>query len=180
MSLSTVEVRVPDAQQTSNDWDVLLERSLTEVLVHCICTGQKLMEVLEANVNSNTEANSTPDTVSTSDPALESEHVLGIDPKLGNLLLVGGESNKVLGNGLLTTTVLQEPSLGRIGVRDGLGGGEGLGCDKEEGSLWVGMLDGLGDVSTINVRDKVQSHLVVTIWLEGLGDHNWTAVGSVS
>lgn len=48
--LSTEEVRVPHAQQTTEHWNILLEGSLLEVLVHGVGTSKELMEVVEANV----------------------------------------------------------------------------------------------------------------------------------
>lgn len=106
--LGTKKVRVPDTEQTTNDGNVLLKRSLLEVLVHGVCTSKQLVEVVEANVESNAQTNGTPDTVTSTDPVREAKHVLLVDTELGHLGLVGGESNKVLGNVLLLCA-LQEP-----------------------------------------------------------------------
>jgi hypothetical protein len=89
VSLSSVEVRVPDTQKTSDDWNVLLKWSLSEMLVHGICTSKELVEVVVTNVKRNAKTNSTPDTVSSSNPVLEAEHVLSVNTKLLNFLLVG-------------------------------------------------------------------------------------------
>jgi hypothetical protein len=96
--LSTVEVRVPNAQETCNNWDVLLQRRGSEMHIHSMCSLQERVEVLESNVDGYTETNGRPDTVSASNPALEAEHVLGIDTELGDFLLVGRKCNEVLGN----------------------------------------------------------------------------------
>jgi hypothetical protein len=50
MCLSTEEVRVPHAQQTTNDWNVLLQWCVQEVLVHGVSTSKELVEVVVANV----------------------------------------------------------------------------------------------------------------------------------
>src|SRR5213079_2181806 len=49
VGLSSEKVRVPDSEQTCNDWDVFMEWSLQEVLVHCLSTGKEFVEVLVAN-----------------------------------------------------------------------------------------------------------------------------------
>jgi len=174
--LGLEKVRVPHTQKTTKNRDVVLERSLAEVLIHGMSTTQKLVKVVKANVKSNAQTNGTPDRVTTTNPALKAKHVLAVDTKLGNLLLVGGESNKVLGNLALVVGLLKEPSLGRVGVGGGLGGGEGLGSDEEESGLGVGVLEGLGDVCTVNVGDEVKLHVVSTVVLESLGDHDRAAV----
>lgn len=176
MSLSLEEVRVPDAQQTSQDGNVLLERGLAEVLVHSMSTAKECVEVVEANVEGNAEANGAPDGVSTADPALEAKHVLAVDSKLGHLSLVGRQGNKVLGNFAFAASLLEEPRLGSVGIGGGLGGGEGLGSNEEEGGFWVRGLEGLGHVSAVNVGNEVEGHVVGTVELEGLGDHDRAAV----
>lgn len=50
VSLSAKEVAVPDTQKTSNHGNVLLQRSLKEVLVQGLGAGQELVEVVVANV----------------------------------------------------------------------------------------------------------------------------------
>jgi len=108
VGLGTEEVGVPDTQKTTDDGNVLLERGLLEVLVHGMGTSEELVEVVEANVESNTQTNGTPDTVTSTNPVGEAEHVLLVNAELGNLLLVGGEGDEVLSNVLLLCA-LQEP-----------------------------------------------------------------------
>lgn len=125
MSLSTKEVRVPHTQKSTNDGNVLLKGSLLEVLVHSVGTGEKLVEVVEANVESNAQTNGTPDTVASTDPIGETEHVFLVNAELGNFLDVGRESNEVLSDVLLLRA-LQEPLLGSVGVGYRLSSCEGL------------------------------------------------------
>ena len=129
MSLSLEEVRVPDAQETTENRNVLLEGSFAEVLVHGVGAGKELVEVVEANVEGNAQTNGAPDGVASTDPTFEAEHVLLVDTELGNLLLVVGEGNEVLGNVYLVVRLLEEPGLGSVGVGGGLGRGERLGGD---------------------------------------------------
>lgn len=176
MSLSLEKVRVPHTQQTTENGNVLPEGSLAEMLVHGMSTGEELVEVLKANVDGNAEADGTPDRVSATDPALEAKHVLAVDAELGDLGLVGGEGDKVLGNLALVVGLLEEPGLGCVGVGACLGGGKGLGGDEEEGGLGVGVLEGLGHVSAVNVGDEMEGHVVGAVVLEGLCDHDGAAI----
>lgn len=166
MCLGTEEVRVPYTEQTTNDGNVLLERCLLEMFVHSVGTSKELVEVVEANVEGNTQANGTPDTVTSTDPVGEAKHVLLVNTKLGNLCLIGRESDKVLGNVLLLCAV-QEPSLGSIGVGDSLSCGESLGGNEEEGSLGVGVLESLCNVCAVNVGDEVDLEVALSVGLEG-------------
>lgn len=175
VSLSTEEVRVPDAQKTTENGNVLLERSLAEVLVHGVTTSKELVEVVVANVEGDGKTNGGPDRVTATDPVSETEHVLLVNTELGDLDLVGGEGDEVLGNGRLILCRLEEPLLGSVGVGGSLGSGEGLGCDEEEGCLGVRVLEGLRHVGAVNVGDKVELE-VVSVRLECLGDHDGTAV----
>lgn len=175
MSLGLEKVRVPDTQETTKKRNVVLERSLAEVLIHGMSTAKELVEVVKANVESNAQTNGTPDRVSTTDPALKAKHVLAVDAKLGNLFLVGGEGDKVLGDVTLVVGLLEEPLLGCVGVGGGLCGGEGLGGDEEEGGLGVRVLEGLGDVGSVNVGDEVKGHVVGAVVLESFGDHDRAA-----
>lgn len=137
VGLSTKEVTVPHAQKTTEDRDVLFQRSLAEVGVHGVSTGKELVEVIEADVESNGETNGAPYGVATTNPGLKPEHVLCVNSELGDLLCVGRESNEVLGDVRLILCLLEEPCLGRVGVSSGLGGGECLGGNQEERGLRV-------------------------------------------
>lgn len=75
--------------------------------------------------------------------------------------------------------MVEEPSLSSGGVSDGLLGGKGLGGDDEDGRLGLDLLEDLGNMSAINVGDKV--HLEATlggIGLQGLGDHDRAEIRS--
>lgn len=155
VSLGTEEVAVPDAQQTTKDGDVLLQGSLTEVLVHGVGTGQELMEVVVTDVESDGETNGTPDGVTATHPRLETEHVLAVNAELGDFGLVGRESDEMLSDVRLILGGFEEPLLGGVGVGGSLGGGEGLGGDQEEGGLGVRVLEGFSNMGAVNVGDKV-------------------------
>ena len=176
VGLGAEEVRVPDAQQTTKNGNVLLEGSLLEVLVHSVATSKEVVEVVVANVQADGETNGTPDGVTATDPVSESEHVLLVNTELGDLLLVGRESDEVLGNGRLVLCVSEEPLLGGVGVGGGLGSGEGLGGDKEESGLRVRVAESLGHVGTVNVGDEVKLHVALAVRLKGLRNHDGAAV----
>jgi hypothetical protein len=58
VGLSTVEIRVPNAQQACNDRDVLLKGGSTEMHIHSMCTLQERMEVLVSNIDSHAQTDS--------------------------------------------------------------------------------------------------------------------------
>ncbi|EPE06598.1 hypothetical protein F503_02726 [Ophiostoma piceae UAMH 11346] len=183
VGLGVVEVRVPDAQQAGEHGDVLVERRLgaAEVLVHGVRASQELVEVVVANVEANGQANGAPDRVAAADPGLKAKHVALVDAELGNLLLVGGQGNKVLGNvGNIAAGLFQEPGLGCVGVGGGLGRRERLGGDQEQRGLGVGGGQRLGHVGAVNVADKVQRRAGGAVVLEGLGDHDGAQVGAAN
>jgi hypothetical protein len=101
MGLGTEEVRVPHAKKTADNGDVLLQRSLLEVLVHGMGACEELVEVIKANVEGHAQANGAPHAVAAANPVGEAEHVLLVNAELGDLLLVSRQSDEVLGNVLL-------------------------------------------------------------------------------
>lgn len=98
----TVEVVVPDAYESENDGQVLLDGGLFEVLVHLVRTSEELLKVLVADREGDGQTDGRPERVSSTDPVPELEHVVGRDSELGDGLSVGREGDEVLGNmGLL-------------------------------------------------------------------------------
>ena len=180
MRLRTEKVRVPHAQQAADDGDVLLQGRLLEVLVHGMGACQKFMKAFEADVQTHAEANGTPDAISTTDPALEAEHVLLVDAELGHLGLVGRQGDEMLGDVGLLLGRFQKPALGGVGVRCRLRGREGLGGDQEKGRLGIGLAQGFGDVGTVDIGDEVQGQASVAIGLQRLGDHDGTSIPIIS
>lgn len=176
MSLSTEEVGVPHTQETTEYRDVLLERSLPEMLVHGMTTSEELVEIVVSNVKSNRKADGGPHTVATTDPVGETEHVLLVNAEFGHFRLVGGQGNKVLGNGRVILCGLHEPVLRGVRIGDSLCGSKCLGRNEEKSSLRVRVLQGFGHVGTVDVGDEVELHVGLAIWLEGLSDHDRTAV----
>ena len=153
--LSTEEIAIPDAQEASDHRDVLLKRSVAEMVVHSMGTSEKLAEVIKADIKSHRETDCAPHGVTASNPRLEAEHVLLVDAKLRDLRLVGRQGDKVLRDmgGVLRS--LEKPLLGGVRIGDGLSSGEGLGGDEEEGSLGIRLAERLSNVSAINVGDEV-------------------------
>ena len=172
MSLGTEKVRVPDAQQTAEHGNVLLQRRLLEVLVHGMATGEELMKVVVADVEADAETDGAPDAVATTHPVGESKHVLLVNAELGHLGLIGGQGDKVLGDVSVVLGAFEEPMLCGVGVGGRLGGGKGLGGDEKEGGLGVAVAEGLCDMRSVDVGDKVKLHVALAIGFEGLGDHD--------
>jgi hypothetical protein len=172
VGLSTVEIRIPDAQQACNNRDVLLKRSSAEMRIHSMGSLKERMEILESDVDGDAQTDSRPDRVTASNPALEAKHILSVDTELSDFGLVGGEGNEVLGDIALSFSLLQEPSFGRISVGCCLGCSEGLGSDQEESCLWVGIAESLSQVRAIDVGHEMESLFAITVVLESFSDHN--------
>ncbi|KAH3666176.1 hypothetical protein OGAPHI_004365 [Ogataea philodendri] len=155
LGLSAVEVVVPNCQQSTNKWNVLLDRSVLEVVVNSLSTFQELLKVLETNVQTHRGSNGRPHRVSSTNPVLETKHVLGVDTELGDLRSVGTESDEVLSNVCLVLGPLQEPVLGGVCVGTSFSSGESFGSNQEQGGLCVTLLQSLGNMGTIDVGNKV-------------------------
>lgn len=176
MSLGAVEVAVPDTQKTTDGRNVILQCGRTEVLVHLMGTCQELLEVLKANVQSDGQTDGAPYRVTTTNPALKAEHVLAVNTELGNLRLVGRQSNEVLRNVAFAISLFEEPALGGVGVGGSFGGGKSLGGNQEESCLGVGVGESFRHVGAVDVRDEVEGHVLGTVVLQSLGHHDGTPV----
>jgi len=146
------------------------------MLIHSMSTRQKFIKVLVSNVDGHTQSNSRPNGISSSNPALKSKHVLGIDTELCDLGFVGGKSDEMLGNVSLSISLLEEPILCRSSICTGLGGGEGLGSDEEEGCLGVRSTKSFCHVGAVNVGDEVKGLLAISVVFESFCDHDRAAI----
>ena len=168
--LRTQEVGVPDAEQTHEDRNVLLERRGAEVLIHGMHASEELAEVLRADGGHERQANGGVNGVAAAHPVPESKHVRGIDAELGDLLRVGGHGDEVLGDGLGIAVIgLEHPAACRVGVGEGFLRGEGLGGDDKQGGLrieirevgrHIGGVD-VGDEARLNIAGEVGAQCLV-------------------
>ncbi|EDZ73695.1 hypothetical protein AWRI1631_22720 [Saccharomyces cerevisiae AWRI1631] len=174
MGLSTKEVVVPDRQQTTQQWNVVFQWGLGEVVVDSFSTLQESLKVVIANVQGNRQTNSRPDRVTTTDPTFETKHVFGVNTELGNFGFVSGQSSKMLSNvRWIITCLRQEPVLSSVSVSDSFSGSESLGSNQKQSSFWVNNLQGFSNVSTVNVGNEVDIQ-DTSVVLQSLSDHDWT------
>ena len=96
--MSTVEVVVPESDESENDGQVLLERSFDKVLVHFVSSEEEFVEVLGTDEEHDGETDSGPEGVTSTDPIPELEHVVRVDSERSDGLGVGRESDEVLGD----------------------------------------------------------------------------------
>ena len=61
MDLSIKEVDVPDAQNSKDDRQVLLEGGVDKMLVHLVSSSQELLEVVKSNVQGDRETDGGPE-----------------------------------------------------------------------------------------------------------------------
>lgn len=172
MGLGSEEVGIPYAQKTTKDRDILLQWCLFEMLVHGLSTGKEFVEVVKPNIQGNAQANRTPDAVPATYPACEAEHVLLVDTKFGDFLLIGGEGDEVFCDVFVRPSGLEKPSLGGVGIGRRLGGGEGLGRHEEQRRFRIGIAQGLGNVCAVDVGHKMELQAPITIRFQGLCYHD--------
>src|SRR5882757_5338994 len=116
MSLGTVEVVVPDADNSHEHGKVVLERSLLEMLVHTVGTLKELLKVVIANIDGYGQADGAPQTVAPTNPVPEREHVCLVNAKCSDSLCVRAERDEVLGNVDLVLGCSQEPVTSGFGI----------------------------------------------------------------
>lgn len=172
MGLGSEEVGIPYAQKATKDRDILLQWCLLEMLVHGLSTGKEFVEVIKPDIQGNTQANRTPDAVPATYPASEAEHILLIDTKFGDFLLIGGEGDEVFCNVFVRPGGLEKPSLCGVGIGRRLGRGEGLGRNQEQRRFRIGIAQGLGNMCAVDVGHKMELQAPITIRFQGLCYHD--------
>lgn len=103
-------------------------------------------------------------------PVPEAKGVVGVDSEFLDELEVGGDSHHVLGDSLVAKR-LGDPLAHGARVEHGLGGGERLGDDDDEGGLGALALEGTRYVLRVDVceegeRAAVGGHLALGLGLE--------------
>ncbi|GMR55918.1 hypothetical protein PMAYCL1PPCAC_26113, partial [Pristionchus mayeri] len=175
--LRSVHIAVENAQHSHDHRNILLEGRLLEVSIDQIRASQKLLEVVEANVDGDREADGRPEGVTATNPIPELEHVGGVDAELGGLGDVGGEGDEVLRHVGGRGSLGEEPLLGCLCIRDRLLSRERFRRNDEESCLRRETRGHLNDVCSIDVADEVDlgADLVVA---QGLSHHQRTQIRS--
>mmetsp|Transcript_17542 Transcript_17542/g.45004 ORF Transcript_17542/g.45004 Transcript_17542/m.45004 type:complete len:224 (+) Transcript_17542:929-1600(+) len=135
--LGTKKVAVPHAERREEHRQVAAEGRCEEVLVHLVCAGQELDEVLPADRERDRRADRRPRRVAAAHPVPKAEHVGRVDAERRHGVAVGGERGKVLGDGGRVGELGEQPLLRRLGVRHRLLRRERLRRDEEQGRLRV-------------------------------------------
>src|SRR5215469_6394501 len=94
--LRSEEIAVPDAQETHQHWQVVLEGSGAEVFVHLVETTEECIKVVRPDGDHGREANGRAHRVTSTHPVPKLEHVGSIDTELPYFRGIGGDRNKVL------------------------------------------------------------------------------------
>lgn len=178
LSLGTVEIVVPETDDSQDYGKVLLQRGFLEVLVHAVSTLEELLEVLIADNEGDRQSDGTPEGVTSTDPVPKLEHVLLGDTEGSDSLGVRTEGDEMFGNVGLIFGDLEEPVSGTLGVGDRLLSGEGLASNDEERCLRVAKLQGLGEVSSVYIGDEVGCKVPLGVSLESLSNHDGTQIGT--
>mmetsp|Transcript_12263 Transcript_12263/g.19425 ORF Transcript_12263/g.19425 Transcript_12263/m.19425 type:complete len:208 (-) Transcript_12263:378-1001(-) len=120
-------------------------------------TLKELTARVEAIVESQRHhSDSRRNRVSTSNPAPEGEHVVGVDSECFNLFRACAARDHMKGDSLLTKAI-NNPLAQRAGVEHGLSGGERLGNDDHHGTLCLQAPKSTLDSDWIDVREEAKS-----------------------
>lgn len=106
------------------------------------------------------------------------EHVLRGDAEFSDSFGIGAQCDKVSRDVNLVLSSREEPVSGTRGVGDGLLGSECLTSNDEQSGLGIAQTERLGEVGTVNVRDKVGSEIALGVCLQSFGDHDGTQIGT--
>lgn len=177
MCLSSKKITVPNTQKTTKYRDILLQRGVCEVVIHSVGTSKEFVESVIANVESHTQPNSRPYRVSPANPLFETKHVLGVNTKFSNRFFIRRQGNKVLRDGgsiIVDCGLRKEPLLSCVGVRTCFGGGEGLGCNKEQGGLRITFTKSFGNVGTVDIRNEMKGQTAARVSLKSFSNHHRT------
>ena len=121
------EVGVPNAEQAEQHGEIALEGRGAEVLVHLVKAVEQVVEIVRADGQHGCQANGRVHGVAAAHPIPKTEHVGCVDTELRNSLGVGGDGDKVLGDGrLVTAKTVHRPGACGLGIGDGFERGEGL------------------------------------------------------
>ena len=173
---------VPNTQQTEQDGNVLSQRSIEEMLVHIMGTVQEgTHHLIRVAQTKGDQSDGTAHRETSADPIPESKDVGLVDTERGGLVNGGTDGTNVLGDDVLLLgdaglgQTVEHPLLGRAGVQHGLGRGEGLGDDDDEGLLRIEVAGAQLEVDGVDVGQEAEGASLGGgggrgIGTEGLGD----------
>ena len=148
-----VEVAVPHIQQSQAHRQVLRQRCGAKVLVHGMATGQELTEALLANGDGHRQTNGRPQRIAPTHPVPKTKG--GGDAQCARGFEVGGQGHEVPRH--ILTTPGSKPGQRRARVHHGLGRGERLGRNDEQGVLGLEPLKHMVQFMAIDVRDEMET-----------------------
>lgn len=135
-------------------------------------TPKEPLEVIIADNESDRQPDGAPKGVTSPNPVPELEHVSLSNPEGGDSLGVGTEGDEVFSDVSLVLGGLEEPVSGTLSVGDRLLSRKSLAGDDEERCLGVANLQGLDEMSSVDVGNEVGSEIPLGIGLQSLSDHN--------
>jgi len=115
MGCGIPEINVPETQQTQDDRHVFAKRGVVKMLVHGIGPLQKGLKALKANRQGGNQPNGAPYRITTADPIPENEHVGRVNAKGSHCFFIGGDGDKMLGDGVFHLWRALKTTDGRYG-----------------------------------------------------------------
>ena len=177
MARRAQEIRVPHAEQGQDDRHVGLQGGAQEVFVHGAGAGQQGLEAVHAGGDGDGEADGRPQGIAPPHPVPEFEHVGRIDAERRHRVPVGRQRGEVPRHGPIPQGAGQ-PGARRGRVGQGLGGGEGLRRDQEQGGFRVEPVQGPGHMAAVDVGDEMDAKARPVIGRQRLDHHRRAQVGA--
>ena len=168
----TVKVVIPNSNQRHQDWQVLLQRRLPEMLVHRMRSLEQLLKVIVSQDNRNRQPNRAPQTIPSPNPIPKLKHILFRNPKRLNCLRIRAQRNKMLGYMRLVLGTLKEPSTRRLRIRNRLLRRKRLARNNEQRRLGITLPQRLSYMRPIDIGHEKRLEIALRIGFERLGYHN--------
>ena len=137
--------------QAEQHRQVPLERRRPEVLVHRAEPGEHLAESLRSDGDHQRQPDRRVEAVAPADPVPEPEHVLGVDPELGDLVRVGRHGDEVLARRHPSPSASTSQARAVLRVGQGLDGGERLRATMNSVSAGSRSRSASADVGAVDV-----------------------------
>src|SRR6056297_390044 len=119
-----VKTGIPDLEEGCQHGHIVSGFSATEMLIHCVCAGEELAEIVPAYRDGATESDCGPYGIAASHPVPQGQAVPLRDTEVMGGIQVGGHGKEVAINIPLICTRPPEPFPGRQAVGEGFLGAE--------------------------------------------------------
>ena len=140
------------------------------MLVSVRPAAQKILKMLRADRDCQSKANRGPQRIAPADPIPKAKHPLGLDAKLAHQIKLCRDGGKMIADRLLAKPCRHARACAG-GVRHGLLRRERLGGDDEQGARQIEVFERIGQISAIDVGNKMRARPIAAIGRQGARRH---------